>query len=235
MVAGNWTNADGLPLQYGTSKAVPDFGGEFVMYGETREYEQYVGLVPFTFSTGTSSIVVPAAPTSFSGTTTFAAAGIVSPTSLIPLQTTAPQTAPVSGTHIVNQPQMFLESVEIETIIAAAGGTSLSIGLATIDPVTGAFVQVTPNAGVQLINAHVIANMNVTGKKAIWYQPGSTVHSVPASIAGGGTWIGSFPLVTNVISPLPQGAFVSAIATGAFTAGLLKFRMRYTLVGGTYQ
>jgi len=113
MVAGQWYNQDGLYLQYGTQKAVPEVGGDYLVYGETREAESYVGLVPFTFSSGSSSIVVPAAPTSFSGTTTAAAAGITSLTTMMPLQNTAPIVTTTSGNLIINAPQIFIESVTV--------------------------------------------------------------------------------------------------------------------------
>jgi hypothetical protein len=39
------------------------------------------------------------------------------------------------------------------------------------------------------------------------------------------------PLVTNAITPLPNSAWISTIATGAFTNGLIKLRLRYTIYG----
>ncbi len=233
MVAGTWTNQDGLYLQFGTQKAIPEIGGDYLMYGANRVYEQYIPLGT-TLAFGTGGLAVPIAPTTFSGTTTPIAAGIQSLTSLFPLQTTAPNTTS-SGAFDFTATQLFIEWVEVETIVAAVGGTSVSIGLAaTNQPSLVAatpWVQVTPNAGVQLVNGLLTANMNAIGKKCIFYQPGSTTDSVPASIAGGGTWIGAVPLVTNVITPLPTYAYISTIATGTFTDGLLKLRVGYNIIG----
>lgn len=234
MVAGTWLNQDGLYLQFGTQKAVPEIAGDFLVYGETREIEHYVGLVPFTFSTGASSIVVPAAPTSFVGTTTAAAAGITSLTTLVPTQTTAVQNTLTGSNLVINQPQLFIESCSVTTLVAAAGGTTLSVGAVVINPTTQVFVQATPNAQVQYINLLPTAQMAV-GMTQLFYQPGSTTDSVPASVAGGGSWIGAVPLLTNVITPLPQNAYISAIAAGPYTNGLVKVRIRYNLFGGTYQ
>lgn len=233
MVSGYWINQDGLSLQYGTSKAVPEVGGDYMVYGDTREIETYVALVPYQLTTG--GLQIPAAPTSFSGATNAAAAGITSLTTQVPLQTTAPVVTTTGGALVLSAPQVFYESIEIETLVAAAGGTSISIGLAQINPATQAFVQITPNAGVQLVNTFVTASMATAGQKSIFYLPGNTTDSVPASIAGGGTWLGNVPLVTNAITPLPNAAFISTIAAGTFTNGLLKVRLRYTIYGNINQ
>jgi hypothetical protein len=233
MVAGNWFNQDGLYLQYGTQKAVPEIGGDYLIYGETREIEQLVPLVPMQLTA--SGQVIPAPPTSFSGTSTAIAAGIQSLTTFMPLQQTAPVTTTTSGTLLLTAQQIFIESVEVEPLVSAAGGTSISIGLVTDSPgsPTSSFVQVSPNAGVQLVNALVTANMAV-GFKSLFTQPGSTglLYESASNIAGGGTWVGiNMPLVTNSITPLPASAWISTIASGTFTNGLIKVLIRYTLYG----
>lgn len=228
---GFWVNQDGLPLQFGTQKATTETGGDYVLYGENREIEVLIPLVPMIIGTGNPA--VPAPPTSFVGTTTAIAAGIQSLNTLVPLQGTAVNTGGTTITFTATQ--LFFEQVEIETLIAATGGTSLNIGLACINATTGAFVQVTPNAGVQLIDTLVIANINAVGKKTIWNSPGTTgIQSGVAAnntVAGGGAWLGNVPLVTNAITPLPTDAYISTIATGAFTNGLLKLRLKYTIYG----
>lgn len=239
MVSGQWLNQDGLYLQFGTSKAIPEVGGEYVIYGETREIEQLIPLVPYQLTT--AGVSVPAVPTSFVGTGTAAQAGILSLTTFMPIQTTAPVVTTTSGTLLLSAPQIFIEQVEIDTLVGAAGGTSLSIGLAVSNNSTTApaFVQVTPNAGVQLINTLVLANIDTAGKKTTWNSAGTTgIQSGVAAnntVAGGGTWLGNMPLVTNALTPLPPDAFISSIATGAFTNGLLKLRVKYTIYGSINQ
>jgi len=39
MVGGLWVNQDNMTLQYGTQKALPEQGGDYLSYGETREIE----------------------------------------------------------------------------------------------------------------------------------------------------------------------------------------------------
>jgi hypothetical protein len=237
MVSGNWYNQDGLYLQYGTQKAVPEVGGDYLIYGETREIEQLVPLVPFQL-TSSGQLVPAPAQTTFSGTGTAAAAGIQSLTTFLPLQQTAPVVTTTGGNLVLSNPQIFIEEVTVENLITATGGTSVSVGLVTTSPQTGAnaqFAQVTPNAGVQIINGLLIANI-VAGTRITYTQPGSTgmvwSASSTAPIAGGGTWVGvNMPLVTNSIVPLPASAWISTINTGTFTNGLFKLRIRYTIYG----
>ena len=235
MVAGNWYNQDGLYLQYGSQKAVPEIGGEYLIYGETREVEQLIPLVPFQLTA--SGQQVPAPPTTFSGTGSAAAAGIQSLTTFMPLQITAPVTSTTGGVLLLSNPQLFIEQVDIETLVSAAGGTSIAVGLVTTSPGTpnSSFVQVTPNAGTQIVKNVVTATM-VAGTRATWTSPGATGflwnNTASATVAGGGDWVGvNMPLVTNAITPLPQSAWLSTIATGTFTNGLVKLRIRYTMYG----
>src|SRR6266403_1522162 len=165
MVAGFWLNQDGLPLQFGTSKAIPEVGGEYLVYGETRVIEQLIPLVPMAMGTG--AVQVPAPPTSFVGTgLTSISAGIQSLTDIVPLQIN-PVTTVSGGVLTFTTNQLFFEQVEVDTIIGATGGTSISVGLVAASPgsPSSTYVQVTPNAGVQLINGLLIANIATTGQK----------------------------------------------------------------------
>lgn len=50
MVAGSWLDPDGRFRQYGTSKAVPEVGGDYLAYGETRCIEVTIDLTTLTTS-----------------------------------------------------------------------------------------------------------------------------------------------------------------------------------------
>src|SRR5258707_1467360 len=236
MVAGFWYNQDGLPIQYGTQKAVSDTGGDYLTYGETREVEMFIPLVPMQQGSGNNPLIA-AAPTTFSGTGTFAQAGITSPNVQIPLQITAPITTTTGGNLVFNNTNIFFEQVEIETLVGAAGGTSIAVGLVvtTSGSPSSTFTQVTPNTGVQLIQNAITTTFDTTGKKTTWNSPGTTgIQSGVAAnntLVGGGAWLGNIPLITNTIVPLPNSAWISTIATGAYTNGLLKFRLKYTIYG----
>src|SRR5258706_1198812 len=237
MVAGFWLNQDGLPLQFGTAKAIPEVGCDYLVYGETREIEQLIPLVPMAMGSG--AIQVPAPPTSFVGTSTPIAAGIQSLTEIVPLQIT-PVTTVSGGVITFTTTQLFFEQVELDTIIAATGGTSIAVGLAAVRPgsPSSTYVQVTPNAGTQIIkNATQAAAMATSGQKTTWNIPGATgiQGGVANTVVGGGDWLGSVPLVTNALTPLPSKAYLSTIATGTFTTGLVKVRIRYTMYGNISQ
>lgn len=239
MVAGFWYNADGLPIQYGTQKAVSDTGGDYLVYGETREIEQLIPLVPMQQGSGNSPLIA-APPTSFLGTGTFAQAGITSPNVQFPLQITAPITTTTGGNLVFNNTNIFLEEVTVETLIGATGGTSLTVGLVTTSPGTpnSTFVQVTPNPGVQLLgnnSVFPIARITTTGQRTTYTVTGATTglpwENSGTPVVGSGAWMGNMPLVTNAITPLPNAAWISTIAAGAFTNGLIKLRVRYTIYG----
>ena len=55
MVAGSWMNNDGLYLQFGTQKAVPEVAGDYMSYGSNRVVEVYLDLT--TLSTSSASIL----------------------------------------------------------------------------------------------------------------------------------------------------------------------------------
>lgn len=55
MVAGSWMNNDGLYLQYGTQKAVPEVAGDYMSYGANRVVELYLDLT--TLSTSSANIL----------------------------------------------------------------------------------------------------------------------------------------------------------------------------------
>lgn len=240
MVAGQWYNQDGLLLNYGTGKQIPEIGGDYLAYGTTRCAEMYIPFVPTQFGSGTpgtNPFTVPAIPTTFSGTGTAIQAGIVSETLFFPLQSSPAPTGLSSGTIVLNQPQLFIESVEVETLIGATGGTSFALGLVTTSQLPGTpnstFVQVTPNAGQQLITSVAIARTTTAGQKVTFTAPNTTGirWDTVTAVDTSGQWMGNCPVPTNAITPLPQSAWLSAIATGTYTSGLVKVRIFYNMYG----
>lgn len=253
MVAGTWYNQDGLYLQYGTQKAVPEVGGDYLVYAENREIEQYIPLVPTTWGNGNPSVAAPPTSLTFSGTGTAAQAGIQSLTTLFPLQLTAPQTASGSALTLSNT-QLFIERVELLTLqTIAPTGNTMTVGLVATNPAGGnnpsTFVQLAPNAGFQLIGTSAGTGVTLTsnatvGDYVLFNVAGTTGTvfggGVPTATTGnGGAWIGNAPLVTTTFTNLtstggqtgPENAWISTLTNGAFTAGLLKLRVRYWLYG----
>jgi len=254
MVAGSWYNQDGIVLQYGTQKTVPEIGGDYLYYGENREVEQYIPLVPTTWGTGGQAVLAPPTSLTFVGTGTAAAAGIQSLTTIMPLQITAPQ--PASGSALtLSNPQLFIERVELLTLQTVAPTTNtMTVGLVTttVGSPSSTFTQVTPGTGAQLIGMTTPLTLNTavgtmgdytlftTSGVANAGAPGAafggtagTGGGVPIATTGnGGAWVGAnTPLVTNAITPLPTSAWISILTSGAFTAGLLKIRIKYFIYG----
>lgn len=238
-----WMNNDGLPLQFGTDKTRPDLGGDYVMFGPNRVFETYINLGATSFGSG--AIQNPGLPLngSWAGTN-FGTAGIVSQTSLFPLQPTAPVTqASSAGLLTIVNPQLYIDQIDFEVVIAATAGTGgatglFGIGLATINPSTGLFVKVTPNSDVQLMGAATNAKM-AAGMHYTFYSDGSIFGTGGVTTANqptAGSWLGAVPLVTNSITPLPTHAYVYATTTGGpYTGtnagGLMKLRVYYNWYG----
>lgn len=176
MVGGSWLNNDGLYLQYGTQKAVPEVAGDYLSYGETRDIELTLTLASLTTT-----------PTIISNTTFF----------------------PLNG-------QIFIESVNIDTEVAAAGGTSLSVGLMGTDRTT---ITPSPYGNTTLVNAALTATMTAGSSQTL--VGGST---------GAGTIVGTQPAAGT------QGSgYITATVAGTFTNGVVKVRIRYRGIGSITQ
>lgn len=172
MVGGSWLDPDGLYRQYGTQKAVPEVGGDYLSYGETRDIELTVVLSSLTST-----------PTIISNTTFF----------------------PMNG-------QVFIESVNIDSEgAAAAGGTSLSVGLIGLDRSTTS----SPYGNTVFVNAALTATMGAGASQTL--TGGST---------GAGTAVG-----TTLASSTQGAGYITATAAGTFSAGQVKIRIRYRGIG----
>ncbi len=63
MSSGSWTNSDGLYLQFGTSKATAEVGGDFLAYGANRIAEVLINVG--TISTAVATTITPVSNTLF--------------------------------------------------------------------------------------------------------------------------------------------------------------------------
>lgn len=96
---------------------------------------------------------------------------------------------------------MMLQEVEVFTEVAATGGTSFSVGLVKTD-------RSTVISNTYFLAATVIADHNVLGEK--------TVYSGGIATFGGGG-----------ITPTTFPGYITALAAGTYTAGVVKVRIRY--------
>lgn len=105
---------------------------------------------------------------------------------------------------------LYIESVEAVAETAAASGTSFSVGLIQMDRST-----IPANYSTAFINAEVTANMTPAGKKIVYYQ----------NTTNAGGLIGSSPSATT--GPY----YITALAAGTFTTGLIRVRINYHGIG----
>lgn len=113
MVSGNWMDNDGKFRQFGTSKAVPETGGEYLSYGDLRVAEFTIDLTTLTtsplaqsfttvFPTGSQSfveqVVIDVEVGAVGGTTVSVGTGYISLTST----TNPPTMTAISNTAFVN-------------------------------------------------------------------------------------------------------------------------------------
>lgn len=249
MVAGNWLNNDGLYLQYGVQKAVPELGGDYVMWGPNRCLEVFVSLGAMSMGNPVSQANTTALPSSFQGTvasqTAAANTGIVSYTTFFPLQPTAPVTVGTGtpGILTLTSPQLWISQTDFEVFVAAATAGSATgiagVGLVCALPIAGsnttaAWAQITPNAGTQLWNATTNAKMAL-GMHYTQYADGTLFGT--SSPPSASSWHGNVPLTTlsETFLPgsLPNNAYLSCITTGsaqytgAADAGLFALRIGY--------
>lgn len=100
----------------------------------------------------------------------------------------------------------FLEQVEIDTEVAATGGTSFSVGLIQNDRST-----VTSNT--YFVNGALLATHDALGEK--------TVLTAGSTGAGGG--------IGAAAQTVPN--YVTALCAGTYTAGRVKVRIKYRGIG----
>lgn len=254
MTTGSWLNYDGLYLQYGTSKAVQEYGGDYVMYGPWRSLEVMISLGASSISNPANSNNTVALPSSFQGTVASQSAsantGILSYTTFFPLQATAPVNAATAGGIItIINPQLMISQIDFEcltdaTVTGSATGIN-GVGLVVSLPANGtnppAWASVTPitNAGRHLLGAVVNAKM-VKGKHYTYYADGTAFGTSSAPTAGDwmGTVTNGYQIPQTTLSEsflpggLPNNAYLNCFTTGAqYTAttegGLMLFSAKY--------
>lgn len=104
---------------------------------------------------------------------------------------------------------VFVEEVEVDTEVAGAGGTSISVGTMRSDRSTAI-------SNTAILNAQVLASHDAAGEK--------NAYNVPAA-GGGGSLLGTTTSFTD------NFAYITALAAGTYTAGVVKVRIKYRGIG----
>src|SRR6266436_125384 len=148
MVGGSWFDTDGLYRQYGTTKAVPETGGDYLRYGEYRMQEYTIDLTTLT-PFGTNII---------QSNTTFIPSGVFVESVEIDVETTAAGATATLNVGLIGNDRStvasatgFVNAVAMATLtqgarLLLAGGSTAAGGY--IGTVAG-----TPNTGYLIANA----------------------------------------------------------------------------------
>lgn len=104
---------------------------------------------------------------------------------------------------------VFIESVQVKTEVAGAGGTSISVGTMRAD-------RSTVISNTALINAQVLASHDLAGEE--------NTYTIPAA-GGGGALLGTTTSFTDGF------AYITALCAGTYSAGVVKVRIRYRGIG----
>jgi len=108
---------------------------------------------------------------------------------------------------------VFIEQVELDVEVAAAGGTSFSVGTVRTDRTT---TGTGGTAATTFVNGVLLATLTPAGTKLI--------YNIPAAGAGG-TGLGTTTSFTD------NGVYISATSVGTFTNGVVKCRIKYRGIG----
>lgn len=123
--------------------------------------------------------------------------------------------AGAAGTYVVANTtflgtNVFLESVNLNVEVAAAGGTSLSIGTRRLD-------RTTDISTTNIVNASLTATL---------------AQGANVTLVGGSATAGTLVGTTVTTSQLPDGAaYLTYTTAGTFTNGVVKVRLRYRGIG----
>lgn len=99
----------------------------------------------------------------------------------------------------------FIEQVEIDTEVAATGGTSFSVGLVQLD-------RTTVVSNTAFVAGALLATHDLAGEKTI--------------LTGGSTGAGA-----NIGTTVANSGYITALCAGTYTAGVVKVRIKYRGIG----
>jgi hypothetical protein len=206
MTAQNWVNKDGLVLQYGTDKAIPEVGGEYLQYGANRMAEVLIDLSKLVTANATVLSLTEIFPaTSIGGVSTI----YIEKVELLAEVAMSTSSSPTLSIGVVNMPLTTGSST------VSYNGSVLS-ALATV-PSNGAtaFVSAIPAASLA---AGSLVRLAVGGSSPI----------------GADSYIGNYVGVedtSNLTSPM----YLTATLGTATATGSIRCRIFYHGIGTIQQ
>ena len=198
MVGGSWQNQDGMFLQYGVQKAIPEQGGDYLSYGQTRILEV---VIPDMTALTTSPLVQ-------SFTSFFPE---VNGTQYVMVESVEQYTdIAVTGTSAVLDVGLgyIAAAPTYSTVTQTINGTSYTSSVPSVTSISDtAFINAMPTTVMTTLGS--VNVLNVTASSLSTY---------------GGGYIGN----AITVPASTHKAFVTAkYATAAFTAGAIRVRIRY--------
>lgn len=198
MVGGSWQNQDGMFLQYGTQKAIPDQGGDYLSYGQTR-------LVEVVIPDMTALTTLPLVQ---SYTTLFPA---VNGTQYIMVESVEQftDTAVTGSGSTLSVGLGFIPAAPTySTVTQTINGTSYTSSVPSVTAVSNtAFINAMPTTVMATLGS--VNTLNIAASSLSTY---------------GGGYIGNaITLPANTHQILVTALY----ATAAFTAGAVRIRIRY--------
>lgn len=207
MVGGSWQNLDGMFLQYGVQKAIPEQGGDYQLPGEVREIEVVVA----DLSSLTTSPLIQSFTTFFpevSGTQYVMIEEVKTYTDLA-VTSGGSATLSVGLGYIGTSPTY-------STVTQTINGSTYTSSVPSVTSLSDtAFVNAMPLSNIQTLGSVNILNL--------------TAGSL--STYGGG-YIGN----AITLPAAAHKSFVTAkYGTAAFTAGTVRVRIRYRMYNAISQ
>lgn len=168
MVAGNWMDTDGLYRQYGTTKAVPEVGGDFLRYAEYRMQEYTLDLTTLTpFGTN----IIPS-------NTTFIPAGVFIESVEIDVETTAAGATATLSVGLIGQDRSTVASATgfVNAVAMATMTAGTKFTLTTGSTGAGGYIgALTPSAGYLIATANTAVFSAGRIKVRINYRTTTTI------------------------------------------------------------
>lgn len=188
MTSGDWLNQDGLNLQYGTQKAFPENGGDFLAYGDTREMEVWVPLA--TLSTSATALFPVSMTTFFPGSTDGAIY-----IEEVDVFTEAPTTGSASATLSVGLGYLSPTTTAYNTFSVTENGTTWSLS----------YPQITAISTTAFVSALPVASLTTQG----------TLTKLTAGVSSAGGIVGGTSVSNTVNMYVTAGASTATFSSGA--------------------
>jgi hypothetical protein len=219
MSSGSWVNNDGVPLNFGTLKTIPDQGGDYISYGSNRLFECRINLANLITANATivSQTAIFPAMANFSVEKVELFAEVAMSTSSSPTLSIGVCNANLTGgssTVTYGTYTTYSNSTTGAFQYEYTGASGYSAATTAGTAITTATIPT--NGGTAFVNA--LAASSLAAGDLVTLTTGST---------GVGSYVPDFQDVTNLTSPM----FLTATLGTHTATGVIVARIYYHGVG----